>query len=167
MRDSTLPLGLSSFLCIIACLLATPCASLAQSGQASWNTLSSLRAGQKIEVVETGLKKHAGTFMTVSDEAIQLREGTVEQAVRKENVLRVTLLEKGHRLRNALIFGAAGAGTGAVIGVAAGGSCHHSYLVTCSAAKRAAFGGVSGLVVGFPVGAAFPSHDTIYRANPH
>ena len=156
-------------LLVAVCLLVTPCVSRAQKSEESWRNLSALRAGEKIEVVEASLKKHKGILVTVSEESIRLREDATDQTINKENVMRVTRLEKSHRLRNALIFGAVGAGTGAIIGVAAGagGSCKGSYFVNCSAAKRAAFGGVSGLVVGFPVGAAVPSHDTVYRAKPH
>jgi thiamine pyrophosphate-dependent acetolactate synthase large subunit-like protein len=55
--------------------------------------------------------------MTVSEEVIQLREGTTELGVRKESVLRVTLLDKSHSLRNVLIFGAVGCGVGAGMGL--------------------------------------------------
>ncbi len=154
-------------LLIGVCLLAVPCVSWAQKKQASWENLKALRAGEKIEVVEMSLKMHKGTVVTVSEETLNFREGATNQIIKKENVMRMTQLEKSHRLRNALIFGAVGAGVGAGIGVGAGGGCHHSFIITCSAAKRAAFGGVSGLVVGFPIGAAVPSHDTIYRSERH
>ena len=154
-------------LLIAVCLLAAPCVSWAQKREASWENLKALRAGEKIEVVEMSLKTHKGTVVTVSEETLNFREGATDQTMKKEIVMRVSQLEKSHRLRNALIFGAVGAGAGAGIGVAAGGGCHHSFVITCSAAKRAAFGGVSGLVVGFPIGAAVPSHDTIYRSKSH
>jgi hypothetical protein len=154
-------------LLIAVCLLAVPCLSRAQKREASWENLKALRAGEKIEVAEMNFKMHKGTVVAVSEETLNLREGAADQTIRKEHVLRVTQLEKSHRLRNALIFSAVGAGAGAGIGVAAGGGCHHSYIITCSAAKRAAFGGVNGMVVGFPVGVAVPSHDTIYRSNRH
>jgi len=147
----------------VACLLATPGISHAQKDTGSWESLNALRSGEKIEVVETSLMNHKGTLVTVSEESIALRESGVEQAIKKENVIRVTQLEKSHRLRNALIFGVVGGGAGAIIGVAAGGACRGSYFVNCSAGKRAAFGGVAGLVVGLPIGALVSSHDTIYR----
>lgn len=78
-----------------------------------------MHAGQRIEVVETNLKKHNGTFSTVTEEAIQLREGGNDVGIKKENVMRVTLLDKSHRLRNAFIVGAVGSGAGAGIGAAA------------------------------------------------
>ena len=129
----------------------------------NFKALNGLHAGQKVEVVETSLKKHTGTFMMVSEEAIQLREATTDVAVRRENVLRVTLLEKSHRLRNILIFGGAGCGVGAGIGAAAASSDG----IVSGKPIAAAFGGVIGLLGGFGVGAAWPAHPTVYRANSH
>jgi hypothetical protein len=71
------------------------------------------------ELLETGMKKHAGTFSRVAEEAIQMREGANDIGIPKENVAGVTVLDKSHRGRNALILGAAGAGAGAGIGAAA------------------------------------------------
>jgi hypothetical protein len=148
-------------LLIAVCLLGMPCISWAQANRGSWEALDSLHAGQRIEVVEMSLKKHRGTFVTVSDEAIQLREGASDEAIKKENVMRVTVLDKGHRWRNALIFCAVGAGVGAGIGAAAAGKCF------CTRGQAAeAVAGV-GLVGGAVIGVALPTHDTIYRAKQH
>jgi hypothetical protein len=149
-------------LLIIACLLGTTPVARAQTDRGAWESLNGLRAGQRIEVVETNLKKHTGTFVTVSDEAIQLREGPTDESVKKADVMRVTLLEKNHRLRNALIGGAVGCGAGAGIGAVV-----HSGLGSFfSRSAAAGFGAVIGLAAGAALGAAVPSHPTIYRANP-
>jgi hypothetical protein len=145
---------------IAICLLGMPCISWAQANRgASWEALNSLHAGQRIEVVETSLKKHQGIFLTVSDEAIQLREGATGESIKKEEVMRVTVL--GHRWRNALIGGAVGAGVGAGIGAAVAGKCW------CTTAQAAGAVAVVGLAGGAAIGAALPSNDTIYRAKPH
>jgi thiamine pyrophosphate-dependent acetolactate synthase large subunit-like protein len=104
---------------LIVGLLGIPLLSSVQTRQDSWASLNSLRAGEKIEVIETNLKKHKETFATVSDEILQLREGDADVGIKKETVMRVTVLDKNHRLRNALIIGAVGAGVGAGIGAAA------------------------------------------------
>src|SRR5258708_7851100 len=104
---------------LVCCLVLIPCALRAQNKRDDWKTLYDLRSGEKIELIETGMKKHVGNFSTVTEEAIQLREGSNDIGIRKESVARVTRLEKGHRLRNALILGAVGAGAGAGIGAAA------------------------------------------------
>src|SRR6266550_5026569 len=102
----------------LACfLILIPCSLRAQNKRGDWKALYDLRSGEKIELTETGMKKRVGTFSTVTEEAIQLREGSNDVGIRKENVARATLLEKSHRLRNAAILGVVGAGTG--IGAAA------------------------------------------------
>ncbi len=150
-------------LLLIVCALAMPCASSAQSKQPSWGNLSTLQAGQKIEVVEKNLKKDTGTFAAVSDDGIRLNESTGEQTIPRASVMRVTLRHNKHRLRNTLIGAAVGVGAGAAIGAATygNGRCF------CSRGGLAGFGAAIGLVGGTVVGATWPSHPTIYRATPH
>lgn len=104
---------------IVATLLGVPLLTPAQTPQNLWSALNTLHVGQRIEIVETNLKKHNGTFSTVTDEAIQVREGGSDVGIKKENVLRVTLLDKSHRLRNAFLLGGVGGGAGAGIAAAA------------------------------------------------
>lgn len=144
---------------VIACLLATPCALRAQKSNSSWDVLNALRAGEKVEVVETSLKMHIGTFVGVSEETLSFREAGADQTIKKENVMRVTRLGKSHRLRNAIVFGLVGAGAGAGVGAAVH-SGKGSYVPRAGAAL---VGAVVGLGGGAAIGAAVPSHDTIYR----
>ncbi len=150
-------------------LILIPCSLRAQDKKDDWKALYGLRSGEKIELVETGMKKHVGTFSTVTEEAIQLREGSNDIGIRKESVARVTLLGKSHRLRNALILGVVGAGAGAGIGAAASrcSSSNPSFnLCGIGRGAEVAIGAVIGLAGGAGVGAAIPSHPTIYRAAP-
>ncbi len=153
---------------VLACfLILIPCPLRAQDKKDDWKALYGLHSGEKIELVETGMKKHVGTFSTVTDEAIQMREGSNDIGIRKENVARVTVLDKSHRLRNAFILGVAGAGTGAGIGVATS-QCSSSTgsfnLCGIGRGPEVALGAVIGLAGGAGIGAAIPSHPTIYRA---
>ena len=154
---------------LVCCLVLIPCSLRAQNKRDDWKTLYDLRSGEKIELIETGMKKHVGNFSTVTEEAIQLREGSNDIGIRKESVARVTRLEKGHRLRNALILGAVGAGAGAGIGAAAS-RCSSSTgsFNFCGLGRDVAvgLGAVVGLAGGAGIGAAIPSHPTIYRAEP-
>ncbi len=152
---------------LVCFLILIPCSLLAQDKKADWKALYDLRAGEKIELVETGMKKHVGTFSTVTDEAIQMREGSNDVGIPKENVARVTVLDKSHRLRNAFIAGAVGVGAGAGIG-AATSRCTSSSGSFCSLGRGIAvsLGAVVGLAGGAGIGAAIPSHPTIYRAEP-
>lgn len=156
----------AAFVCF---LILIPCSLRTQDRKGDWQALYSLHSGEKIEVVETGMKKHIGTFTTVTEEAIQLREGSDEIGIRKENVGRVTALDKSHRLRNSLIFGAVGAGTGAGIGAAASRcSTSNNSFNFCGLGRGVAvgIGAGAGLLGGAGMGAAIPSHPTIYRAEP-
>ena len=154
----------------LACLLILiPLSLRAQDKKSDWKALYGLHSGEKIELIETGMKKHVGTFSTVTDDAIQMREASNDIAIRKENVARVTVLDKSHRLRNSLIFGGVGAGAGAGIAAAATrcSSANNTFNL-CGLGRSVAIGigAVAGLAGGAGVGAAIPSHPTIYRAEP-
>jgi hypothetical protein len=153
---------------LVCFLILIPCSVGAQDKTSDWKVLYGLHSGEKIEVVETGMKKHVGTFSTLSEEAIQLREASNQIGIPRESVARVTLLDKSHRLRNALILGAVGAGAGAGIGRIASRCSHSASFDFCGIATPAVvgLGAVVGLVGGAGVGAAIPSHPTIYRAEP-
>ena len=154
----------------LACfLILIPYSLCAQERTADWRVLYGLHAGEKIELIETGMKKHVGTFSTVTEEMIQLREGSNAIGIRRENVVRVTALDKGHRLRNSLLLGGVGAGAGAGIGAAATRcSSTSGSLNFCGLGRGVAIGigAMAGLIGGAGIGAAIPSHPTIYRAEP-
>jgi thiamine pyrophosphate-dependent acetolactate synthase large subunit-like protein len=141
-------------------MILMPCSVRAQDSKANWKALNDLRAGEKIELVETSMKKHVGTFSTVTEEAIQMREGSNDIGIPKAGVARVTVLDKSYRLRNSFIFGTVGAGAGAGIATAA----TRPSIIARGAVV--AVGAMVGLVGGAGVGAAIPSHPTIYRAEP-
>ena len=154
---------------LVCSLILIPCSLRGQDRKGDWKALYGLRAGEKIELMEAGMKKHVGTFSTVTEEAIQMREGSSDIGIPKENVARVTVLDMSDRLRNSLIFGAIGAGTGAGIAAAATRcSSSTNTLNFCGLGRGAgiAIGAAVGLVGGAGVGAAIPSHPTIYRAEP-
>ncbi|HEY1903021.1 MAG TPA: hypothetical protein VGG56_11340 [Terracidiphilus sp.] len=145
------------------CILGMLCPLSAQTVQASWNSLSQLRTGQKIEVVDTGSKKHLGTFVNVSDSAITYQDQTGEHAIPRQDVRSVKVRENRGRLRNALIGAGVGAGAGA--GITAAAWEDHGFLGGKGAG--AAVGAVIGGVSGAAVGALLPSHHLIYRAVSH
>jgi hypothetical protein len=166
-------------LVFLLCVLGLPCASPAQTNQASWETLNHLKPGQSIQVVDTSSKKHSGTLLNVSDSAISLRVASGEQSLQKQDVRSVKLLNNSHRGRNALIGaaigGGAGAGAGAAVGAATHQGCSSTTTSFCldivsageSAGILAAIGGLSGAIVGGIIGAFIPSHDTAYTTASH
>jgi hypothetical protein len=155
-------------LLFLICVVPISCASWAQGDQASWTNLSTLHAGQRIQVVETNSKKHSGTFVSFSETAITYEETAGEQSIPKLNVRRVKLMENKHRLRNAIIGGAVGAGVGAGIGAAAKPSCTgNDCLNVIGKGAVAGIGAVAGFAVGAVVGVLLPSRHTVYSANTH
>jgi hypothetical protein len=151
----------------LICLVGVSCASWAQGDQASWTNLTSLYAGQKIQIVEMNSKKHSGTFVSFSETAITYQETAGEQTVRKQDVRHVRLMENKHHLRNALIGGAVGAGVGAGIGAATYQPCSAPSfcLPSIGRAGKAGIGLAIGLPVGAVVGFLLPSHRTIYNVS--
>ena len=135
-------------------LASVPVVASAQAREASWENLQQLRVGQRIQVVQKDLKKHNGTFLSFSEEAISLRIENDEVGIRRENVLRVSNRERNHRLRNSLI----GAGLLGGLGLAIGSSNDDEYPVVVLLVPI--MGGA-----GAALGAAIPSYPTIYRAN--
>ena len=132
--------------------------SSATTDESDWSNLQQLRIGQEIEVVDTNLKKHKGTFLSLSEEAISLRVGKDKVAVKRPNVFRVSSREHSKRLRNTLIGLAIGGGIGVAVGAIgdarSGESGEH---------VGAAVFGLLGSGIGAGLGAALPSHQTIYK----
>ncbi len=99
--------------------------------------------------------------MGFSEEAIVFQVGQDETTIQKTDVFRVTSLERTRRGRNLLIGLGIGALAGAVfLGVIAA----NDSFFQGDAGNIAAGGALLGGAIGAGVGAAFPSHPTIYRA---
>jgi hypothetical protein len=148
-------------LAILLCVAATPVVTFAQSAQSSWSNLSTLQAGQKIQVTGADSKTHSGIFVSATDSGLSLQEAGGEQTMQRPDVRSVKLMENRHRLRNALIGAAVGAGAGA--GITAGTWENHGFLG--DKGTGAAVGAVIGAAAGAVVGAIWPSHKTIFRVN--
>ena len=129
-----------------------------EPGKQSWDNLNRLQAGQKIQLVQMDMKSLKGTFLGFTDEMISLRVNKDEVAVRREDVLRVSLRGKRRRGVSALLGAGLGLVLGGTIGAAAGagsGEVIHT-----------AVGAWLGAGVGAGVGAAVPfigGNETIYR----
>lgn len=152
----------------LVCVLGLSCVSRAQS-KTDWSSLTSLRAGQKIQIVDTQSKKHSGTFVSGSDTSISYRDTVGEHSIEKQEIRTVTIMENKHRLRNTVIVAAVGAGVGAAIGAATYKSCSsQSFCIDPGGrALPTGIGAVVGGVGGAVVGVLLPSHSTIYNVAPH
>ena len=144
---------------VLVFLLLVPAFVLAQSAKDSWGNLKQLRAGQKIEVVDTSMKSLRGPFVSVSEEAITLQVGKSQESMERAKVVRVSVRDNSHRARNMLLGsgilgGIALAATAVPLGISGneGTSCG-----ACAAAIAAGFGGGAAL-------GAIPGSRTVYRA---
>jgi len=109
----------------------------AQAQEESWDNLRSLRAGEKIQVVDQKLKSQTGTFVSVSDEAISLRVNQDEISVQRADVLRVSSSEGMGRGKHTLI-GLAVGGVGGLddVGVEPGVSGAGAVLIEAPRGQR-------------------------------
>ncbi|MBI4480653.1 MAG: hypothetical protein HY651_11575 [Acidobacteria bacterium] len=136
----------------------------AQVQEESWDTLRTLRFGQKIQVVDQKLKSQEGTFVGFSDEAISLRVSQDEVAVQRVDVLRVTSLKGMGRGKHTLIGLAVGGVGGLAVGLALGSLFTEPNEGLKDPAFLPAFIGL-GAGIGAGIGAALPAgRTTIYRA---
>jgi hypothetical protein len=152
---------------VLVLFLGLPVALCAQKQQGSWSDLNGLKAGQRIEVIESNMKPHAGEFITVTDELLTLQEGGSDVSIKREDVVRVSRSSAPRRGEHALIGLVVGGAIGAGIGAAAGSSGSKTGWFNFNTRGIAA---LVGVVIGAPsgalVGAAIPAHATIYRAAP-
>jgi len=86
--------------------------------EGQWNNLKHVKTGDAVRVVLNDGKSYAVSFQAFSDEAIVVRTLAGEQTFSRQDVLRVSAKRESHRMRNALIAGAAGGGAG--VGIVAG-----------------------------------------------
>ena len=133
----------------------------AAADETGWSNLQQVRVGQKIEVVDTNLKRLKGTFLSFSEEAISLRVGKDEVGVQRPNVLRVSLRGRPKRSTSALV----GAAIGALAGLALSAVASETQ---CGRGCMMGMATVMGAGVGAGVAAAVPfvgGYRTIYRAS--
>ena len=144
---------------VLVFLLLVPAFALAQSAKDSWGNLKQLRAGQKIEVVDTSMKSLRGPLVSVSEEAITLRVGKSQECIERAKVVRVSVRDNSHRARNMLL------GSGILGGIALAAA--YVPLVASSNEGNSCGVCVVTIVAGFGGGAAFgaiPGSRTVYRA---
>lgn len=134
----------------------------AYAEQAQWSDLKGLKLGQGIEVIESNMKSHGGTFVAVTDDAITFRESDSDVSVKRETVARVSTTSGARRGEHAVVGLVAGGLIGAGIGAAAAGSGKN--FIWSNRGVGALFGVLIGAPSGAAVGACIPAHTTIYRA---
>jgi hypothetical protein len=132
-----------------------------EGGQAEWQNIRQLSAGQKIEVIKKDGKSLKGAFVASSDDSIRLQGKRQEVAVPRAEVLRVrTNPDRGRR--NTWIGAAIGAGGGLAVG--AGLSERLSDFPNLKPAAYGLCAGVGALVGALIGSVAGGKHSTIYSA---
>jgi hypothetical protein len=149
---------------VLFLLFGLPSALGAQTQQGSWSNLDGLKAGQGIEVIESGMKHHAGKFVSATDALLTLKENGSDLSLKRENVARVSTSSGPKRGEHVLIGLVVGGAIGAGIGAASGSST--GFLGGSSRGIAALVGVVIGAPSGATVGALLPAHTTVYRAAP-
>lgn len=149
---------------ILVFFLGLPAALWAQKQQASWSDLNRLKAGQRIEVIESSMKHHSGEFIDVTDEVLTFQEGGSDLSIKREDVVRVSTSSAPRRGEHAVIGLVVGGGIGAAIGALAGSS--HGFLGGSSRGIAALVGIAIGAPSGALVGAVIPAQTTVYRSAP-
>lgn len=123
-----------------------------------WGNLSQIKPGEKVLVVHDKMKSVKGGFESFSADSIVIRVESAAVVLPKSEVVRVTVLERGHRVRNTLIGTAAGGALGVLIGHLATTRWNGGREGVLAASAIVAMGG------GAAVGATIPGHPTVYRA---
>jgi hypothetical protein len=149
---------------VLVLFLGLPAALSAHKQQGLWSDLNGLKAGQRIEVIKSNMKRHAGEFVTVTDELLTLQEGGSDVSIKRGDVVRVSRSSAPRRGEHAVIGLVVGGLIGAGIGAASGSST--GFLGGSSRGIAALVGIAIGAPSGALVGAAIPAHATIYRAAP-
>jgi hypothetical protein len=149
---------------LLSFLLGSSSSLHAQTHKNSWSNLDGLKAGQRIEVIESKLNRHDGKFVAVTDGALTLKENGSDISFMRENIVRVSTTSVPKRGEHALIGLVVGGAVGAGVGAASGSS--HGFLGGSSRGISALIGIVIGAPSGTLIGAVVPAHTTVYRATP-
>lgn len=151
----------------LICVLAVSCTVRAQDKATSWETLNTLRDGEKIQVREIDKTKVTGTFLSFTGAAISVQAEAGPQTIQKQDVRTVKRMKTKHRWVSSLILAGAGAG----IGYGIGRSQYHP----CSKTQELCFdvagdvpggiGAIAGFLGGGAIGALLPVQETVYSVS--
>ena len=104
------------FVGLSAALHSSP--TFAQELEGSWNDVKQVHEGDRIVVVDMGLKSVRGTFAGATDDAVSMYTGDQLLQIQRGDIFRVSRLIPSKRKRNILLGSALGAGVGAAGGAA-------------------------------------------------
>lgn len=148
-------------ICVAVVLCSAATAQESDSDQ--WAALRQLNSGEKIQIVQITLESQTGIFQSLSDEAILFRVGQEGRSVTRQNLLRLTVIDRSSRKRNTVL----GLAIGTAAGLAGGGALASAagWFDEGTGSKPAvAIAGFAagGAVAGYAIGASSGTR-TIYR----
>ena len=123
----------------------------AQTNVTNWNTVKALTTGTDVRIT-AGSRTVSGKIDRITDDNLVVASGKGQEMFTQQEVTRVSVRKKGHRLRNTLIGFGAGTGAGLGIGAASEAGCQGWFCGLGTAA-----GGVIGALGGTIAGAVWPT----------
>jgi hypothetical protein len=143
------------FACRLGPLLALVATTIAaQTNVTNWNTVKALTTGTQVRIT-TGSRTLRGRIDRITDDALEVTSGQGRETFYRQQVSVVSVMQPGHRKRNALIGLAAGIGVGLGIGIA-GRSKPGQLQIVPNGAITAGFT-VAGALAGTIVGVVIPT----------
>jgi hypothetical protein len=136
----------------LAILLACAIAATAQSSSQDWNVVKALAPSTDVRVRTARTVR--GTIQSANDDSLILNSGKGQETLARQEISRVSVRERGHRKRNALI----GTAVGAVVGAGLGFMCLKACFGSTSELRgifAATTAGVAG--TGAMIGAVIPT----------
>jgi len=116
---------------------------------AGWEELKSLAPGHKTEVALIKADTVKGSFVSATDTAIVVRDGTGERSIPRAEIKKIKIADPSRRLRNGLIGTAIGAGAGLAIGWAVCPHCANEGNGGKFVGPGVAIGAGAGAAAGF------------------
>ena len=131
-------------------------AASAQSPAQNWNNVKALAIGTNVRVL-AGSRRVNGDLQNATDDSIAVNSGKAQEMFAPQEVIRVSVKEKGHRGRNTLIGLGIGVGVGAAAGLGARTEGSRPLPLGRSKALNAAIGAVPLGLIATLVGAVIPT----------
>ena len=113
----------------------------AQTNVTNWNTVKALTTGTDVRIT-AGSRTVRGKIDRITDDTLVVTSGKGQEMFTQQEITRVSVRKKGHRLRNTLI--GFGAGTGAGLGIGAARNVRLG-IMTFAGSNRPAEGVIGGL----------------------
>ncbi len=158
----------SMLIILVASILLSPLSLLAQeqkSSAADWSNLKTVPSASKLVVKLKNGKSITGKLNNVSGSALSLATKEKSVDVKREDILSVYQSTKRSATKATLIGLAAGAGTGAVIGVAGSKDDQFAKIDHVATAALTVIGAAGGALTGYLIGKSGGKKILIYQAH--